>query len=288
MWRIFFIVHLIIVLAGINECCAETVTRKEALQVARLFFRAINKKDVTSPKLVYNGKELTTDRLFSPFYVYNCREGGFVIVAAENKAFPVLGYSADKSFDLAGLDENIRDVLRKYAKDIEIIRYDPRIPYEAVEAWSDLKGYMADIIRRGSDGAETYFNSSATEYPVGIQTDSVSPIETEEELYEPFSFHEGFVKETRSMEMENIRAMEEHLKPSEPVLRSLGGGHFEIYVPEGVSMIRIYSLSGRHEDTLFFRQTDTATVKLDSMPNGFYFLLITGGSGKSYGMKLFK
>ena len=100
----------LLVLATLSLCSmlsvqAETVSQKEASRLAETFFNAAAGQVMGKPKLVYNGKNLTTNRLFSPFYVYNHPKGGFVIIAADNKALPVLGYSLKETFSPDNLDE---------------------------------------------------------------------------------------------------------------------------------------------------------------------------------------
>ena len=48
---------------------AETVSRKEANSIAGTFFNAAYGEVTAPPQMVWNGRQLTTDRLFSPIYV---------------------------------------------------------------------------------------------------------------------------------------------------------------------------------------------------------------------------
>lgn len=78
---------------------AETVSRKEANSIAGTFFNAAYGEVTAPPQMVWNGRQLTTDRLFSPIYVYNSPKGGYVIISGENKAYPILAYSKVRKFD---------------------------------------------------------------------------------------------------------------------------------------------------------------------------------------------
>ena len=132
-------------------CCAlpgvaETVSQKHAKTLAQQFFNQAY-GEVTAPvKFVYNGKKLTTDRLFTPFYVYNHPRGGFVIISAENKTFPILAYSLKSTFDADNLSEGEKGWLKGYAHDIEMIRYDSRVPEEAVAAWTDYPTFVMSVL----------------------------------------------------------------------------------------------------------------------------------------------
>lgn len=350
----------------------ETVTRKEAQTYAHTFFNAVNGKVMAKPSLVYNGKGLTTDRLFSPFYIFNSPGGGFVIISADNKAFPILGYDLKKSFDPEKMNDGLKALLKRYAMDVEMIRYDSRIPYEAIDSWNDFRGYVASLIvspvisfdpgesvdevttwidalldseeietmesglyspdqwndilavemnRRKSgikggywnggtfkpalfsgkqgdffkiifdqeDGS--FFRAQATEFLNGgmIADLGLSPsVEEETEADIPFASYDAFMEDVRREREAYESSLAETLQPTSPVVRSLGGGHFEVFLPENVLMARVYNLQGAQVETLLFRDTNIANVKLDSFPNGFYFLLINGESGKPYGVKLFR
>ncbi|MBD5370134.1 MAG: hypothetical protein HDR80_03180 [Bacteroides sp.] len=147
----------------------ETVSQKQAKQMAQDFFNQAY-GEVTPPvKLAYAGKRLTTDRLFTPFYVYNTSRGGFVIISAENKAYPILGYSLKSGFDADRLSEAEKGWLRGYAEDIEMIRYDPRVPAKAVAAWQNYPEYVASLlggIYEATDPDMTYAEAYATLEPL--------------------------------------------------------------------------------------------------------------------------
>ena len=74
---------------GGHQIYAETIGQKEAKAMAQKFFNE-SKNYVTPPvSYVYNGKDLTTQRLFTPFYVFNSPSGGFVSVTEPVDFSPV-------------------------------------------------------------------------------------------------------------------------------------------------------------------------------------------------------
>lgn len=351
---------------------AETVGRKEASRIAETFFNAAYGKVMAKPEMVYNGKNLTTDRLFSPFYVFNCPAGGFVIISAENKAYPVLGYSIKDKFNPHAIGKADKALLSEYARHIEFIRYDSRIPEEAIKAWTDLKTFIDGILKApyeatelsisGEEASERVSNIFTTGRDAEVSSDIFSPVQwqdlineelkkshnvvigladksgttpvfingrkgdfyrigsdgaqgsglmrlmateflsdgqfadidgTSEETSEnenttPFILHEGFLEATRAEKEARLLMYEELLNPSYPVVRQIGGGHFEIRFPEEVSLGRIFSLQGAVVESLTFKNTDTAMLTLDHEPPGFYVALVYGESGKTYGIKLYK
>lgn len=143
-----------IILPLLILCCvsvkAETISQKEAKHIASLFFNAAYGQVMADPVYVYNGKRLTTDRLFSPFYVFNHPAGGFVVISAENKAFPILGFSMAEHFDADRIGEKTRALLKLYAQHIENIRYDSETPFEAIYAWQNIPEHIAGILSADS------------------------------------------------------------------------------------------------------------------------------------------
>jgi len=129
-----------------GSICAETVSQKQARVVAQKFFDKVYGRSVTRPEYEYNGRRLTTGSYFAPFYVFNHPLGGFVIISAENKTFPVLGYSLSGAFDASHIGKRRQKLLQQYARHIENIRYDTQPVPEAVAAWGDLDGYITDIL----------------------------------------------------------------------------------------------------------------------------------------------
>lgn len=143
---IFPTIAIAAAIAGM-DCRAETVSQKEAKALAAKFFNAARGQVMAEPKLVYNGRKLTTGSYFAPFYVYNHPTGGFVIISAENKAFPILAYSLTDTFSPDNMGEKRKAMLSLYAKHIENIRYDSQTPYEAIEAWQNIPVYINDLLR---------------------------------------------------------------------------------------------------------------------------------------------
>lgn len=142
---------------------SETVSQKEASRLAEIFFNAANGQVMAKPKLVYNAKKLTTDRLFSPFYVYNHPTGGFVIISAENKAMPILAYSLKSNFDPDDLEPFMLELLKDYAHEIEMVRYNSEIPEKAVWSWTNFNEYLAALLNAKYDATDPVFSSEDIE-----------------------------------------------------------------------------------------------------------------------------
>lgn len=308
----WIIVCLFLVSALIcNKAEGETVSQKEASKIAQTFFNALYGEVTAPPKLVWNGRQLTTDRLFNPFYIYNSSKGGFVIISAENKAYPILAYSRDNQFSRDKMGEEENDLLRQYAREIEIIRYDSRIPTSALESWQNITFYLDRIINNPYNSSE--FNNLSEErkekiesidrrngwivMPSAVEFTFFNPedyrdltlddlLEEEEEI--PFSFYEDFINSIRRENMARDLQLEEMLSPSKPVLKSLGGGHFEISFPESVKMMRVYGMDGALGTERYFRETSVANIDISALVPGFYVGLVLSDNGKIYSFKLYR
>lgn len=150
--KLLVIFMLVSALLGVHfQAYPETVSQKQAKQIASQFFNAANGQIMGEPKLVYNGRRLTTNNLFPPFYVYNLQAGGFVVISAENKAFPILGYDLKDNFNPDKMSETLKELLRLYALHIENIRYDSTYPYEAEKAWQNIPEYISNILDARND-----------------------------------------------------------------------------------------------------------------------------------------
>lgn len=350
-------VGLFLVLVSVLEVGAETVTHKEAKTWAQTFFNAA-RGEVTAPvKMVYNGKDLTTRRLFTPFFIYNSPRGGFVIISGENKMFPILGYSLTESFDPSKLDPSARALLKEYARQIELIRYDSTVPVEAIQAWQNKNGYINYILTSESvsgfslpdeEGKTQEFALMMSDLPgddsmrselytpeqwktlvadqlrnhgsaimgvvdgktieplvavgsvgdyVKFSFDTIStpwnllmfpsevyaaglvgrlggePIIPEDYEEAPFAFHDE-VMEMYPAETRASQAMIYELdRPSRPVLRALGAGHFEIDYPSEVELIRVFNVSGQSVlAQTYGGRTRTAVINIEDQPSGFYVI----------------
>ncbi|MDE7412538.1 MAG: Spi family protease inhibitor [Muribaculaceae bacterium] len=292
---------------------AETVSQKEAMRVAQLFFNSLY-GEVTAPaKLVWNGRQLTTDRLFSPFYVYNSPKGGFVIISAENKAYPILAYSMNENFGREKLGEEENNLLSQYAHEIELIRYDSRVPTSALHAWQNLPGYISKTITNPYNTSE-YNNLSearkdrieaidrrngwiampgAVEFEI-YDPDLYRPISLDDALIEeneeyiPFSFYENFVSEVKKENRAREIQLEEMLSPTRPVVTPLGGAHFKISFPEDIRLLRVYGMDGSRAAEHYYKGLSVANLDISSLNPGFYVGFVLGETGKVYGFKLYR
>lgn len=290
---------------------AETVSRKEANSIAGTFFNAAYGEVTAPPQMVWNGRQLTTDRLFSPIYVYNSPKGGYVIISGENKAYPILAYSKVRKFDKDKISDDEKEVLKTYAREIELIRYDPRIPAKAMEAWRNIPEYISAVLaspynsdeyralgEERKDMLESLARSgnqilmpSAVEFSLydpdayrELTLDDVTAADDEI----PFKFYEDFIREVSRENRERDIKLEEIISPSRPVVKALGGGHFEISFPENIRMMRIYTIGGMQMMEKYYKETSLMNIDMSVLGSGYYIGLALADSGNVFGFKLYR
>lgn len=290
---------------------AETVSRKEANSIAGTFFNAAYGEVTAPPQMVWNGRQLTTDRLFSPIYVYNSPKGGYVIISGENKAYPILAYSKVRKFDKDKISDDEKEVLKTYAREIELIRYDPRIPAKAMEAWRNIPEYISAVLASPYDSDE--YRALGEERKDMLESLARSgnqilmPSAVEFSLYDPdayreltlddvtaaddeipFKFYENFIREVSRENRERDIKLEEIVSPSRPVVKALGGGHFEISFPENIRMMRIYTIGGMQMMEKYYKETSLMNIDMSVLGSGYYIGLALADSGNVFGFKLYR
>ena len=57
---------------------------------------------------------------YAPYYIFNNEDGGFVIVAGDNCATPILGYSTEGNIDPNNLPIQLEELLNAYAEEIQL------------------------------------------------------------------------------------------------------------------------------------------------------------------------
>jgi hypothetical protein len=86
----------------INSSSTENKIPKETIDlIAKNFFKnsSLTGKSVSQNRTIKNTKEYKTSKKESAFYVVNYSEGGFIILAADNRVSPILAYSDSGTFD---------------------------------------------------------------------------------------------------------------------------------------------------------------------------------------------
>lgn len=104
---------------------ADRVSEEEALKIAQQFMKDKVFKQAEKARRLGNATG-ADDRCF---YVFNAEsEGGFVIVAADDRVPAVLGYSENASFDSDNLPSNVEAWLQGYTEQIKSIQESDVMP----------------------------------------------------------------------------------------------------------------------------------------------------------------
>ena len=154
-WSILILFILVLLPAGLwaqnntqrsasdSRCEQSTyVTAAQAMDVGYAFMRTgsgsksgdIQSSNVRKQamQLIYTGRatDTLTRSTIDCYYVFALQPKGFVIVAADNRVEPILGYSYDNNFVIENMPEHIRGWLNDFENQIEVVSKSAR-PAEA-------------------------------------------------------------------------------------------------------------------------------------------------------------
>ena len=138
------------------------VTPAQALNVGYTFMRTGDGSKGNGTKsgsvskqamqLVYTGQayDSLTSTITDCYYVFALQPKGFVIVAADDRVEPILGYSYDNDFVVANMPDHVRGWLGSYEKQIQAVLKNNLQAEPASQAkWSRLKSGQSTGSRSG-------------------------------------------------------------------------------------------------------------------------------------------
>ncbi|MBO4738245.1 MAG: C10 family peptidase, partial [Bacteroidales bacterium] len=99
----------------------QSIDENTALVVAKNFYQQYNHQKSNALQLYYaktDNKLQKSGEKTTYYYIFNDGNEGFVVVAGDQRAMPVLGYSTESAFDTAGMPDNIRDWFKGYEEEI--------------------------------------------------------------------------------------------------------------------------------------------------------------------------
>lgn len=113
------VLYLLLTIIVTISVCAEPITRQQARQQAEIFLQEKGTLIVRDAAFTIGRK---TPAFMQPLYVFNvANDGGFVIVAGDDRVDPIIGYATHGRFDEEDIPENFRAWLEQTAKEIESI-----------------------------------------------------------------------------------------------------------------------------------------------------------------------
>ena len=115
---------------------AQPATQEQTQAAAFNFYKTTVNASAGSPQLVFTGN--VTHDGEACLHIYNI-DNGFVIVSADTRVKPILGYSTEGTFDPQNVPEGIQELLDGYCQEIEAIRQHVAEPDDLLRSeWQSL------------------------------------------------------------------------------------------------------------------------------------------------------
>lgn len=122
----------VVALLGLNMN-ASSIDANMARSTANSFLKrhvgspgAINSPSLADLKLVH-AETSSVDRNAKAYYAFNVMGGGFIIVAGDDRANQVLGYSDEGQLDFKNMPDNLKALLDYYKENIEYLQAHPKL-----------------------------------------------------------------------------------------------------------------------------------------------------------------
>ena len=154
----FALMALMIGVAGLANSYAEHVEPEKAKKVVATF---LSNNGAKSDQLA----DLSTKAGFPNLYIFNA-EQGFVVMAADDRVKPILGYSLTGKFVAENMPENLKWWLQGYNDQIQYaIDNQLRASTEVAQEWEDLAQGRPNVAKTTIIG-EPLIESTWNQYPV--------------------------------------------------------------------------------------------------------------------------
>ena len=115
MKKLFVLIAALVVFAGQTFAAPVDVNTAKTLGAKYLKNNVVSAKNITDLQHVYT---LSNDEGVAYLYVFNY-DNGFVVMAADDRAYPVLGYGEDNAFDINNIPDGMRYFLGHYGRQIQ-------------------------------------------------------------------------------------------------------------------------------------------------------------------------
>ena len=136
MKKLFVYVSLVMLCAGQMLANPVDVNTAKSLGFKYLVNNVLSAKNIADVEHVYT---LKSENETPYLYVFN-HENGFVVVAADDRAYPILGYSEGAPFDVNDIPEGLRYYLGHYGRQIQYAIDNELVADEdVVEQWELLR-----------------------------------------------------------------------------------------------------------------------------------------------------
>ena len=140
----YIVLMLFLAFVSRNETFAQEVSRSTAKRVAETF---LNKNVRGGRGAHIQLQDITVETEFQNFYIFSA-DSGFVIVAADERVTPILGYSKTNRFVTEDMPDNLRCWLKGYDEQIQYAVDNQLPPSEKdVRQWNDLKTGQCGVLQ---------------------------------------------------------------------------------------------------------------------------------------------
>ena len=172
-----FLIVLILLFASVVSTKASPVTLHLAREIVAKFINANTHIKIADGSMLNHVATYRTEMGADAFYVFNVTDG-FVIVAADDCAMPILGYSSESQFDLDNLPIQLETYLSDFVEQIQYgiehrIMADDAIAnqWESVKTYGTLYGTRTTTavtpLLTDTWFQDCYYNNLCPEHPNG-------------------------------------------------------------------------------------------------------------------------
>ena len=113
----YIVLVLLLAFVSRNETFAQEVSRSTAKRVAETFLNQNARRGQAPIQL----QDITSETEFENFYIFSA-DSGFVLVAADERVIPILGYSKTGPFVTEDMPENLKWWLEGYEEQIQYVK----------------------------------------------------------------------------------------------------------------------------------------------------------------------
>ena len=106
----------------------------------------------------------STGNSYAPYYIFNNEGGGLVIVAGDDCATPILGYSTEGSIDPNNLPIQLEELLNAYAEEIQLAVENNDQPTDSIQALWDAY-YRAPQSQNATAAVNALITTTWHQYP---------------------------------------------------------------------------------------------------------------------------
>ncbi|MBO4653915.1 MAG: thiol protease/hemagglutinin PrtT [Bacteroidales bacterium] len=143
----FWVAAMLALVCGVIS--AAPATLEQTRVVASNFYQNAVAQTLDAPQLVYTATVSVRGENTACFHVYNVGRG-FVIVSADDRVKPVLGYSSEGCFNPQDIPFGLQDLLQGYTREISEIMQQVSVPDAQLKAeWQSLLDGTFRPVRSG-------------------------------------------------------------------------------------------------------------------------------------------